>query len=86
MFNCILIGYWLTNFLPLTDWLSKKVVPRIKNKYISKLLICWMCQSFWFVLIFGSLYIGYLLVFEAILASLIVYTYQKIMNSIKIFI
>ncbi len=84
MINAILVGFWLTNFIPLQDWLNKYIQPKIKNKYISKLLMCWQCQSFQITLIWGLIALGKLLIIEAILASLIVYTYNKIINSLKI--
>jgi hypothetical protein len=42
----------------------------IKNKFLSKLLSCWICLSFW-----SSLVIGFLLTFNVLWALLCFFTY-----------
>lgn len=82
--NCILIAWWIVNFIPLQAFLDKYIKPKIKNEYIKNALSCFKCMSFWSVLIgiaYCDMRFGFI---EAILASLIAYLYERIMNTIKI--
>lgn len=81
--RAMLTSWWLINFGP-----SKSVLEKIKSKipdrlvYIRTLVTCFVCQSFWFTLLFGAIAKEFLF-FDAILAAVLAYTYDKFMNSLK---
>lgn len=81
--NGILIGWWLSNFIPLQDFLTKYVKPKIKSEYIKTAMSCFKCLSFWGTLIIFAVNQSSFGIYEAIIASLIAYIYERIMNSIK---
>lgn len=77
----ILIGWWWANFTPWQNFLTKYVKPKMPNwlSYVNEALGCFKCQSFWWTLGLTQD------IFSAILAALIAYTYDRIMNSFKIY-
>jgi hypothetical protein len=77
----LLAGWWFANFTPLQNMLTKHVKPKIPAwaHYFSESLSCFKCQSFWWTL-------GITLdPFAAIMAAAIAYTYDRIMNSLKMY-
>ena len=88
LFKTIPAAFFISNFTPLQDWLKKRIYPRLKNNHIKELLGCWKCMSFWITLISSYLMTYNLLdsFILASLASLIVWTYMKIMDSLKIYL
>lgn len=84
IFRAILIGWWLINFGP-----TRKVLDKIKTKvppkftYIRIALTCHVCQSFWYTLLGGAIFKHDFLIWDAILAAIIAFTYERIINSLK---
>lgn len=75
-----LLGWFLAFFEPLQDSLNKWVKPHIPKwlSYITKSLSCITCLSFWSgIIVFQDFFIGSG-------AALLAFTYQKIIDSIKI--
>jgi len=73
------LAWWMTNFSPYQDFLTKHLKPRIPGylSYLKTTLSCFMCHSFWLTLAFTQDF------FLACGASAIAYTYDRIMNGIK---
>ncbi len=82
--NGILMGWWISNFIPLQDFITKYIKPKIKINYINTAMSCFKCLSFWFTLLIFAICESRIGFFEAIIASLIAYIYERIMNTIKI--
>lgn len=81
--RAMLVSWWLINFGP-----SKSILEKIKAKvpakltYLKTAVTCFVCQSFWFTLLFGAISKEFLF-FDAIMAAVIAYTYDKFINSLK---
>jgi hypothetical protein len=86
MYRVLLFAWWFSNFTPLTDFINKKIKPLISNKlsYLKDALTCWKCLSFWITLGSGFIFCNEFLWAEAILAAVIAYSYDRIMNSFRI--
>lgn len=80
----LLLSWLFVNFTPFQNFLNKYVKPFIFFDYLSGALSCVRCLSFWFVLIGGAFMFNDFLIFEAISAAIIAYTYDRIINSFKI--
>jgi hypothetical protein len=86
IFRCVVLSWWLAYFTPLQQFLDEKVKPKIPQRlmYLKIALSCHQCLSFWTTLIFGAIAYYEFVFFDAILAALIAFTYQKLMDSIKL--
>lgn len=75
----LLIGWWIAEFIPLQNFLGKYVKPHIPNwaSYIRTGLSCFKCLSFWATLIITYNF------YDAIMAAVIAYSYEKFFNSLK---
>ena len=73
----LLIGWWWTNFTPWQNLLTKYVKPYIKWQYINQALSCFKCQSFWWTLGLTQN------IYDAIIAAVFAFTYDKVINSFK---
>lgn len=78
----LLIGWWFANFEPLQGFITKYIKPHIplKLSYISSALSCFKCLSFWATLTITQD------IYQAILAAIIAFTYDKLMNSLRMFL
>lgn len=85
IFRTVLLAWWFSNFTPWQQFLKSKVKPKIpvKLNYLSTALSCFVCQSFWFTLLFGAIFYHEFVIFDAIFASIVAYTYDKLMNSLR---
>lgn len=84
IFRAILISWWLINFGP-----TRKVLDKIKSKipnkfsYLKIATTCHVCQSFWFTLLIGAIFKHDFLFLDAVLAAIIAFTYERIINSLR---
>jgi len=86
IFRCIVLAWWMSNFTPYQQLLDVYVKPKIPGRlgYIRMALSCFVCHSFWLTLIFGAIFYHEFAFFDAALASLLAFTYQKLMDSIRL--
>ena len=87
LYNCIIIAWWLTNFQPIVDFVNNKIKPKVPDKwnYIRNALTCWKCVSFNLIWILAFIIHKEFYFMEAATAALIVYTYERIINSFKMY-
>lgn len=81
----LLIGWLFTNFDPIQDLLKNYVKPKVKFEYIKTALSCLKCSSFYFTFVVGAYYYQFAF-FEAILASVIAFTFEKLIFSLKTYL
>jgi len=82
----LLVGWFIANYGPLQDFFEKWVKPFVYSGYVSNGLSCLKCLSFWSTIILGLVMTDTLHIYDAIAAAAIAYTYDRIINSFKIYL
>ena len=75
----LLIGWWVSNFIPLQNLLTK-AKPYLYFEYLKSGISCFKCLSLWIVLLMT------MDIYAAIAAAVIAYTFERIMNGIKTYL
>lgn len=75
-----LIAWFLVYFEPYQAFLSTYIKPYNPYSYINTALSCFKCNAFWITLIYSQN------IFEAILASLLAFVFDRLNNQLKTYI
>ena len=77
--NSLLIGWFISHFEPVQSFLDKvyKLLPE-RLQFTRTYMGCFKCLTFWITLLMTFN------IYTAILFSMIAYTYDRVMSSIKI--
>jgi len=86
LLKTLLLAWWIVNFIPLQDFLTKWIKPLINNQYIKNGLSCGKCLSFHLIWIIGAIKFQDFFIWEAILGAVIYSFYDRLINSLKIYL
>lgn len=87
MINTIIIGFliaWFFTEFPLFKWMID-MIPSFKySESLKSALKCHKCMSFYITFVYGLIFLSQFCFIEAIAASFLAATYNRIINSLPI--
>jgi len=82
LLKIIPLAWFITTFSPYQDFLDRYIKPKIPQSlgYLRVALSCFMCHSFWMILIYTQD------IFLASAGAMFAYTFDRIIGSLKTYL